>query len=287
MPTDGPAVDIELDLLAHRLVARASDGETSSFPLEPMSVATFWARYRSLLHDLRITAPIWPHPVEVADATPFPDDRAHASYDRDAVERFRRALLQAHRVLESARWGFLGKSSPVHFWWGSFDLAWTRFSGREAPPHPGGVPNLSDAVTREAYSHECMSVGWWPGSVDGPVREPAFYAYAWPEPAGCAEAVIGPAAAGYHLGMREWILPYEAVRRSTDPDATVTEFVRTTYEVVADLGGWDRARLERRSGVMRSVAPGRGSVGPIRAVRVADPCALSPRTRGSGRSPRG
>lgn len=246
MPADGRAVDIELDLLGHRLVARTSDGETTSFALEPMSVATFWDRYRSLLRDIRIDAPIWPHPVEVTDATPFPEDQAHTSYDHEAVERFRHLLLQAHRALDSVRGGFLGKSSPVQFWWGSFDLAWTRFSGRQAPPHPGGIPNLSDAVTREAYSHECMSVGWWPGSLDGPVREPAFYAYAYPEPPGCAEAVIGPSTAAYQLEMREWVLPYEAVRRSTDPDATLAEFVRTTYETVAGLGAWDRRRLERR-----------------------------------------
>lgn len=245
MPAGGRALDIELDLLGHRLVARTSDGRATSFTLEPMSVAAFWDRYRSMLGELRVDARIWPYPVEVADATPFPDDHAHASYDPDAVHRFWQALLQMHRVLGSFRGRFLGKSSPVHFWWGSFDLACTLFSGREAPPHPGGVPNLSDAVTREAYSHECMSVGWWPGSLDGPVREPAFYAYAYPEPAGCVEAVIGPAAAGYDLEMREWILPYEAVRRSPHPDAMLAGFARSTYETVADLGGWDRESLER------------------------------------------
>ncbi len=245
MPAERRTLDVELDLLHHRLVARTSDGGDASFALEPMTVAAFWHRYLRMLGELRVDARIWPHPVEVADVTPFPDDHAHASYDADAVRRFWGALLQVHHVLGSFRGRFLGKSSPVHFWWGSFDLACTLFSGREAPPHPGGTPNLSDAVTREAYSHECMSVGWWPGSLDGPVREPAFYAYAYPEPPGCIEAVIGPSAAAYHLELREWVLPYDVVRRSPDPDATLAEFAQTTYETVAELGGWDRKRLDR------------------------------------------
>jgi hypothetical protein len=148
-------------------------------------------------------------------------------------------------VLQEFRSRFLGKCSPVHFWWGAFDLACTRFSGRAAPTHPGGFPNLPDRVTREAYSHECISAGWWPGNVGGPVAEPAFYAYAYPEPSGCPSAVIRPAAAGYHSDLHEWILPYEAVRRAPDPDAMLLEFLQSTYEAAAGLGAWDRSALER------------------------------------------
>jgi len=154
-------------------------------------------------------------------------------------------LVQTKRVLEQFRSRFLGKTSPVHFWWGSFDLAHTRFSGRRAPVHPGGIPNLGDAVTRESYSHECVSVGWWPGGGLSPILEPAFYAYAYPEPPGCPAAVVAPAAAGYDMRMHEWILPYEAVRRAPDPDAALLQFAQRTYEVAADLGGWPRASLER------------------------------------------
>src|ERR1051325_6296298 len=157
----------------------------------------------------------------------------------------RRLGAQAARVLQRFRGLFLGKSSPSHFWWGGFDLACTRFSGRPAPRHPGGIPHLADFVTREAFSHECISAGWWPGSVAGPVTEPAFYAYAYPEPAGCPDAPVRPAATGYHMGMREWILPYEAVRGARDPDGALLEFLQSTYEAAADRGGWDRARLER------------------------------------------
>jgi hypothetical protein len=148
-------------------------------------------------------------------------------------------------VLKEFRGCFIGKCSPVHFWWGSFDLACTRFNGRAAPPHPGGIPNLPDWATREAYSHECISAGWWPGNGGGPVREPAFYAYAYPEPAGCPDAKIRPAEASYHPLLHEWILPYEAVRRSSTPDTLVLDFFQSTYETAAGLGGWDRKALEK------------------------------------------
>jgi hypothetical protein len=153
-------------------------------------------------------------------------------------------MVQADRVMKKFRGRFLGKCSPVHFWWGAFDIACTRFSGRPAPRHPGGVPNLPDYVAVEGYSHECISAGWWPGG--GPVAEPSFYAYAYPEPPGCPEAAVRPAAAGYNLALREWVLPYEAVRTAPDPDAALLDFLQSTYEAAADLGGWDRAALERR-----------------------------------------
>lgn len=244
MPAAGRALDLELDLVAHRLSARASDGAHAWIPLEPVPVATFYERYRAMLRGLDVDVRIWPQPVEIADAIPFNRDHVHRAYDADAARRFHGALVQMDRVLRAFRGRFSGKSSPVHFWWGSFDLALTRFSGRAAPPHPGGVPNVSDAVTREAYSRECMSVGWWPGNSDGPVREPAFYAYAYPEPAGCAEAAVRPAGAGYHPELREWVLPYDAVRAAPDPDAALTDFAQSTYETVATLGDWDRAALE-------------------------------------------
>jgi len=188
---------------------------------------------------------IWPVPVEIADGIPFPNDETHASYDAEAAQRFWRALAQAARVLEIFRGRFIGKSSPVHFFWGSFDLACTRFNGARAPQHPGGVPGLADWVTREAYSHACISAGWWPGAIGSPVTEPVFYAYSYPEPAGCPTAKIRPDAGYYHDVMHEWILPYEAVRTAADPDALALDFFQSTYETAASLGGWERASLER------------------------------------------
>jgi hypothetical protein len=176
---------------------------------------------------------------------PFHDDRTHASYDPDAAQRCWRALVQADRVLRAFRGRFLGKCSPVHFWWGGFDLSCTRFSGRVAPPHPGGIPNLPDWITREAYSHECISAGWWPGG--GALSEAAFYAYSYPEPTGFPQAQVRPAAAYYHPQMREFILPYAAVREAPDPDAFLGEFLQSTYEAAAGLARWDRAALERPS----------------------------------------
>ena len=245
MPHRGRTLELEFDFIDHALVARTSDGATRALRLAPQSVADFYQQYRGLLHGLDIDVKIWPRPVETPSVTPFTADREHASYDADAAHRCWRALTQADRVLKQFRGGFLGKCSPVHFWWGGFDISCTRFSGRPAPRHPGGIPNLADRVTREAYSHECISVGWWPGGGGTPVLEPAFYAYAYPEPAGCPDATIRPAAAGYDRTLREWILPYEAVRRAADPDATVLEFAQSTYDAAAELGGWDRTALER------------------------------------------
>jgi len=247
MPAGERSVEVELDFIAHQLVARTSEGDARTLPLAPRSVAVFYDDYLALLRSLGVAPRIYPVPVEIADVTPFPRDHDHASYDPDAAQRCWRALLASDRVLKEFRGRFIGKSSPSHFFWGSFDLACTRFSGRRAPPHPGGVPNCPDYVTREAYSHECISAGWWPGSIGSPVEEPAYYAYAYPEPAGCADTPIRPRGASYNTTMREWILPYEVVRTARDPRATLLEFFESTYEVAATRGGWDRAELERQS----------------------------------------
>lgn len=248
MPAGERTFEVEFDFIDHQLTARTSDGESRSLPLEPQSVQRFYGRYLAMLASLSLEPTIHPVPAEMPDTLPFADDTEHASYDPDAAQRCWRALAQGDRVLKRFRGRFLGKSSPSHFWWGAFDLACTRFSGRAAPRHPGGLPNLPDRVTREAYSHECISAGWWPGTPGSPVAEPAFYAYAYPEPAGSPQAPIGPASARYDMAMREWILPYEAVRTSADPDATLLEFLQRTYDAAATLGGWDRAALDRPPG---------------------------------------
>jgi hypothetical protein len=233
------------DFVAQQLVFESSDGGSAAVFLEPRSVAEFYRLVMDALQRLDVHPRIWTRPVEVPNPVPFEDDTVHHAYDAAAARACWQVLVQTKRVLEVYRGRFVGKTSPVHFWWGSFDLAHTRFSGRPAPPHPGGIPNLSDAVAREAYSHECISVGWWPGSANGPIGEPAFYAYAYPEPPGCPDAAIAPAAAGYELTLREWILPYEAVRRAPDPDAALLAFAQSTYEAAANLGDWPRAALER------------------------------------------
>jgi hypothetical protein len=243
MPYRGGVVEIEFDILGSVLLARTSDGEARLLRLEDKSVASFYHEYRAMLTSLDVDVRIIPTPNEVPDATPFPDDHAHATYDSEAARRWWRALTQADRLLKRFRGEFGGKGSPSHFWWGAFDLACTRFSGRPAPAHPGGIPNCPDYVMREAYSRECISAGFWPGTAGSPIAEPAFYAYAYPEPAGCSTAPIAPAAAYYHGEMREWILPYDAVRRSDDPDALVLDFLASTYDTAATLGGWDVAAL--------------------------------------------
>ena len=243
--------EVELDLVGARLVVRDGDGAIRTRPLAAEPVADFYAGYLGLLRSLDLDVTIWPVPSEVADTTRFTDDRVHASYDADAARRFHAILRHADRVLKGCRSEFLGKQSPVHFWWGGFDLAMTTFSGRRASPAPtGGVPYIPDAVVAEAYSHECISVGWWPGAGAGEVREPAvreaaFYAYASPQPEGFARLTTLPAAAYYHPTMGEWILPYEAVRTAPDPDAVLRAFAVGIYEGAAELGGWDRAALER------------------------------------------
>lgn len=236
-------VEIEFDFLAAELTLRTSDGEVRQLRLENRSVADFYREYRARLDELGVGVHIVGTPNELPDATPFADDHDHATFDADAARTWWLALTQADRLLKQFRSGFGGKCSPSHFWWGSFDLSCTRFSGREAPAYPGKAPNTPDYVMREAYSHECISAGWWPGTADTPVTEAAFYAYAYPEPAGCAAAAIGPGGAFYHADMREWILPYESVRASGDPDAMVMEFLESTYTAAATLGHWDVAAL--------------------------------------------
>ena len=181
--------------------------------------------------------------VEIPTAVPFAEDREHAAYDPDAAHRCWQVLLHADRVLKRFAARFVGKASPVHFFWGSFDLAYTRFSGRTAPRHPGGAPNCPDYVMVEAYSHECSSCGFWPGG--GAVAEPAFYAYAYPEPPGYAQRAVAPAGASYNTDLNEYVLPYDVVRRADDPDETLLQFFQRTYDAAADLGRWDRGALER------------------------------------------
>jgi hypothetical protein len=243
VPYGDRAFEAEFDFLDHQLVLRTSDGATRRLALAPRSVADFYGEYRAALAALGIRARFLPRPVEVVEAVPFAEDRVNASYDADAARRCWQSLVQADRVLKKFRGRFIGKASPVHFFWGGFDLACTRFSGRTAPPHPGGAPNVGVDVMREAYSHECSSAGWWPGG--GLLEEPAFYSYIYPEPAGFAEARPGPEPAYYHRELCEFVLPYEAVRTTADPDGMVLEFLQATYDAAADHAGWDRAALER------------------------------------------
>lgn len=209
--------------------------------LEPKSVATFYGEFMAGLRQRGIDVRIWRRPVEVTDAIPFDKDQSHTSYDRQHVERFWRGLVSADRVLNIFRSSFVGKASPVHFFWGGFDLASTRFSGRMAPTHPGGIPNVADWVMEEAYSRQLWSAGWWPQSVP---PGPAFYAYAYPEPDGFRGAAIRPAGALYDPGWGEFLLPYDAVRTAADPAGVVLEFLQSTYEAAADIGGWDRPAIE-------------------------------------------
>jgi hypothetical protein len=208
-----------------------------------MSVAEFYDRTMSALRGLGFDIAIWTMPVEVVDAIPFEKDREHKSYDADYAHRFWRVLVQSDRVMNAFRSRFTGKVSPVHFFWGSFDLAVTRFSGRTAPPHPGGMPNLGDWVAREAYSHEVSSCGFWPGN--GGYGKAAYYAYAYPAPNGFAEAPLRPAAARFDTALGEFVLDYDAVRQSPAPDKVLLDFFQSTYEAAADNAGWDRAALER------------------------------------------
>lgn len=253
IPAGHDVLDIEFDFLDHRLVLRTSRGGTGEVALAPRSVADFHAAVLAELGRLGIDVRIDGMPNEFADPIPFAEDTVHAAYDAAAAARFWRALIQVDRVFKAFRTGFLGKASPVHFFWGSFDLAVTRFSGRRAPLHPGGVPGLPDDVTREAYSHEVSSAGFWPGNDAFP--EAAFYSYAYPEPPGFRDRDPGPAAR-FEASLGEFILPYEAVRTAPDPDALLLGFLEATYAAAADAGGWDRAALEcaiGRPGVPRAV----------------------------------
>ena len=248
MPSGTEIAEIEFDFLQHRLIGRSSNGAAAELALTPMTVADFYHSALSLARDIGLTAAINPVPAELPDPIPFPNDRSHRAYDGEAAHRFWRALLQADRLFKHFRTGFLGKTSPVHFFWGSFDLAVTRFSGRRAPLHPGGVPGLPDRVTQEAYSHEVSSAGFWPGSDQSP--HAAFYSYAYPQPEGFAEAEV-PAGATYDASLGEFILPYDTVRAAPDPDALVMDFLQASYTAAASLGKWDRVALECELGVPR------------------------------------
>jgi hypothetical protein len=240
LPFKGRTFTMTFDFLEHALVVETSDGVRQALPLRPETVADFYARLMDMLHRMGIDVRIWTMPVEVPEPIRFETDRVHRSYDAAAARTFWEILLAMKPVFESFRSEFVGKCSPVHFFWGSFDLAVTRFSGRPAPERDG-----ADSITREAYSHEVISHGWWPGG--GPVNEPAFYAYAAPEPPGLKTASVSPAAAFYSTEMSEFILPYDAVRRSADPEGDLQTFLRTTYDAAAALARWDRHSLERPS----------------------------------------
>jgi hypothetical protein len=245
----GPAFQIDFDFLAHRLEIATVTGERRALPLEPRAVADFYDAVMTLLDELGVATAIWPMPVEIPGAIPFTQDRSHASYDPDAVHRFWLALIRMEQVFKIFRARFLGKVSRVHFFWGAFDLAVTRFSGRTAPPHPGGAPNCGPHVMWEAYSHEVSSCGYWPGA---PGEEGIFYSYAYPEPAGFRDVRVEPGAARWDEGLAEFVLPYEAVRRAADPEDLLLTFLQNTYEAAADAAQWDRTALERTAGTASS-----------------------------------
>ena len=232
------AFELWFDFIRHQLVLETSDGLLKVLPLEPHSVAEFYQEFMELLRSAEIEVKVWRMPVEIPDPIAFDQDRIHASYDRASVEKFWRILLSVDTVFNQFRAEFIGKSSPVHFFWGSFDLAVTRFSGRRAPERPG-----VDAMTREAYSHEVSSVGFWPGS--GDVQGAAFYSYAAPEPQGFKNARVTPGAAFYDLQLGEFLLMYDDVRNAKSPTTTLLEFCQSTYDAAATLGDWDRGALER------------------------------------------
>ncbi|MGI4865154.1 MAG: DUF5996 family protein [Janthinobacterium lividum] len=242
MPYAAGSCEIVFDFRAHQLRLHTDDGQIRQLALEPCSVAEFYRRYLAMLAEAGIAVHIWPVPVEVADVTPFDQDEHHRSYDAAAVAKFWDIMLRVDRVLNEFRSPFLGKCSPVHFFWGSFDMAVTRFSGRPAPLHPGGGPHEALRVTQEAYSAEQFSVGWWPGG-DG--QESAFYSYHYPGLPTLAEAIIQPAAAYFGTQQGEFLLPYEAVRTAATPRQNVLDFLQSTYAAAADLAHWDRAALER------------------------------------------
>jgi hypothetical protein len=241
IPVGHEILEMDFDFIGHQLVVRTSRGEEWALALEAQTVAEFYQRLVACLAGLGIPVAINPMPNEVPDPIPFPEDHTHASYDSAAAHRFWRALVQIDRVFKHFRSGFLGKASPVHFFWGSFDLAVTRFSGRPAPLHPGGVPGLPDRVTREAYSHEVSSAGFWPGSDAFP--QAAFYSYAYPEPPGFRDRPVSPGAR-FDAGMGEFILPYDTVRHAASPEGLLMDFLSTTYRAAAEAGNWDRAALE-------------------------------------------
>lgn len=254
IPCGGRTFQVDFDFVADELRVLESGGGVAKFPLAPRSVADFYARFAAALAELRLDVKLHGHPNEVPNAVPFAEDTAPRPYDADAVRRFWRAMLHAERVFVRFRSGFLGKVSPVHLFWGGLDLAVTRFSGRRAPRHPGGAPNLPKSVNVEAYSHEVSSAGFWPGGAGA--DDATFYSYAYPQPEGFEAAKVRPAAARYDDDLRMFVLPYDAVRTARDPDAALLDFLLSTYEAAAERGGWDRAELEcpiGEPGVVRKV----------------------------------
>jgi hypothetical protein len=243
MPFGTLSLQIDFDFIDHRLLIATSEGKRVYLALEPRPVAEFYRELMAQLKALGISVKIWTMPVEIPDAIPFEQDHAHSAYDRDYANRFWRILVQCDRVFGLFRSRFLGKVSPIHFFWGSFDLAVTRFSGRRAPDHMGTAPNVGNWVIREAYSHEVSSCGFWPGG--GAVKEPAFYSYAYPQPPGFANATVKPQSAFWREEFGEFVMPYEAIRREASPDERLLEFLESTYSAAADLGQWDRQALER------------------------------------------
>jgi predicted GNAT family acetyltransferase len=250
---DGSGIELLFDLRDHRLVGTSGDGRTASIDLGPTTVAAFHADFLRLVSQLGGTPAFHGTPNEVPNPVPFEEDHRDRPYDRDAVARFHRALVEVDKVFATFRTSFLGKSSPVHLFWGALDLAVTRFSGRRAPLHPAGIPGLPDDVAREAYDREVSSAGFWPGG--GGIDYPAFYAYAYPAPNGFRDAPIQPDAAFWHEGLSEFVLPYDAVRSSNDPAGALLAFLQATYEAAADLGGWDRDLLECGLGRPGDVRP--------------------------------
>jgi hypothetical protein len=235
--------ELEFDFIHHQLVISTSDGRTGAIPLEPQTVASFYSRVMREMRSLDLPIAINPMPSEIADAIPFDQDDTHQSYDREYANRFWRVLVQADRVFKIFRGKFIGKCSPVHFFWGGPDLAVTRFSGRRAPQHPGGIPHLPNRVAREAYSHECCSAGFWPGG--GPIADAVFYSYVYPEPAGYPDFKVRPAGAFYSTDLREFLLPYDNVCTAGSPDDVLLQFLDSTYDAAATLAAWDRTSLER------------------------------------------
>ncbi len=246
---ESAAFQIEFDFIDHHFAIRADDGRSASLPLEPQSTATFYRKVMSTLDELGLPVKINTMPNELPDPIRFDADDVHGAYDPEYANRYWRILVQTERVFEAFRARFIGKSSPVHYFWGSADLAVTRFSGREAPPHPGGIPHLPDWVAREAYSHEVSSAGFWAGGEQYP--RAVFYSYAYPEPAGFSNAKVCPSAAYYDDALREFVLPYDEMRKAASQDSALLEFLQSTYEAASDLAGWDRRALERPAELRR------------------------------------
>jgi Family of unknown function (DUF5996) len=245
MPYQQRDIEVEFDFIDHKLSIEASDGRVATIALAPQTVAQFYEKFMAALRELGVSVHIWTTPCEILDPIPFERDNTHAAYDLEATHKFWRMLVWVDQVFKEFRGGFQGKASPVHFFWGSFDLAVTRFSGRPAPERPG-----ADSITREAYSHEVSSAGFWPGG--GEIKGPAFYSYAAPEPPGLAERRVRPEAAFYHPQLKEFLLMYDDVRAAASPKAALMEFLQSTYDAAADLGKWDRKALERQGPVRGS-----------------------------------